>query len=323
MRGLDDVESWLAQDRTGSAETGAAPFWRLLAKYRPDARVLLVRRPWEAVVDSLMAIDNQGSGAFHKQLVAPIMRRLDAKLDQIAARWPGPLLSVDFSQLSEETTARRVFEHCLPYAFDRAWFARLVPVNIQCSMPALMRYAKAFRPQMNKLAAVAKHTMLADLATHEPVLSDGMSIQQERFADWYADAKDLIEDHLVQVGEGPDAHFGKNLGLMRTLDDLGNMQIMTARSNGRMFGYLMTILSPSLESPKTKIAVQTTFFASKDSPGLGMKLQRASIAALKERGTDEIFFRAGPRGSGPKMGALYRRLGAQDDGQMFRLNLGT
>jgi hypothetical protein len=123
------------------------------------------------------------------------------------------------------------------------------------------------------------------------------------------------------VGESPDAFWGKNIELMRMLDQLGAMQITTARSNGRMFGYLITIIAPSLESAEITTAVNTTFFASADFRGLGMKLQHSSLAALRARGVDEVYFRAGVRGAGPKMGAMYRRLGASPDGQLYKLDL--
>ena len=321
MRSLEDVKAWLAQDCTGSAETAAAPFWRLLQAYRPETRLVLIRRPVGEVIDSLLAIDTQGAGTFERKSLAKAMRRLDAKLDQVWARWPGPKLTFAFADLNREAVCREIFEFCLPYKFDRAWWERLAPVNIQTSMPALLRYAVAYHAQMDKMTKIAKHVMLADMALRLQLPADELTIQEERFADSYASAQDLIADHLVQVGEAPDAYHGKNLDLIRTLDGLGNIQIVTARSNGRIFGYLMTILSPSLESPKIKMAVQTTFFASEAFHGLGLRLQRASLALLQARGIDEVWFRAGPRGSGPKMGTLYRRLGAQHDGEIYRLNL--
>ena len=45
VRAPADVRSWLAQDHTGTAETAAAPWWRLVQHYRPDVRTLVVRRP--------------------------------------------------------------------------------------------------------------------------------------------------------------------------------------------------------------------------------------------------------------------------------------
>ena len=56
-------------------------------------------------------------------------------------------------------------------------------------------------------------------------------------------------------------------------------------------------------------------------PGLGLKLQRAALRELKTRGVDEVFMQDGVRGSGGRINAIYRRLGAQDDGQVYRLQL--
>lgn len=152
---------------------------------------------------------------------------------------------------------------------------------------------------------------------------DAFSYQQEPFEDWFRDGTELFDEHLVHVGEQPGAYATKNLPLLRTLDTLGVMQITTARGhNGRMLGYLMAIICPSFESETKLEAMHTTFFASSDAPGLGLRLQRASIDALRARGVSCVVFRAGTRGSGPRMGALYRRLGAEEFGQLFMLELG-
>jgi hypothetical protein len=63
------------------------------------------------------------------------------------------------------------------------------------------------------------------------------------------------------------------------------------------------------------------FFASKDMPGVGMKLQRASIEALRQRGVGELLMKAGVRGDGPRLGSMFRRLGAEDCGQLYRIAL--
>ena len=309
-RSLDDIPAWFGQPCTGTVETTAAPWWRLVPA---DVRTVVVRRPVAEVVESLFAAGIQCD----RDRLTLEMTRLDRKLDQIEHRVPGAL-SVQFADLASEETCARVFEHCLPYRHDHAWWTTLSPVNLQINLLALMRYMHAYQAPLAKLAAMAKQRTLAQMAPSSRDL-DGVTIQQEPFETFFRDGKRLFAEHLVQVGEAPDAYLGKNLALMRVLEEIGAMQITTARSNGRMFGYLMAIISPSLESPEVTTGVHTTFFADRSVPGLGMKLQRASIAALRARGVDEIVLRAGPRGSGPKMGALYRRLGAVDYGQLFIL----
>ena len=56
-------------------------------------------------------------------------------------------------------------------------------------------------------------------------------------------------------------------------------------------------------------------------PGLGLKLQRAALAALRQKGVDETWMHANTRGSGDRIDILYRRLGAQDVGHLYRVEL--
>lgn len=316
-RSLDDVKAWFSQPCIGTAETAGAPWWRMIPRFAPDARVLVVRRPVEEVVDSLMALDGV---AFDRAKLTAETNRLDHKLDQIEARVPN-VMSVNFADLKTEATCRAVFEHCLPHKFDRSHWSRWDRINVQCDMRAMTRHYAAYKLALDKLAAIAKHQTISSMAAHKPVSMDGMTFQTEDFDTWVKDAKALFDDHLVQVGEAPGDWQEKNLPLMRRIYEIGAMQIMTARSNGRMFGYLMTLISPSLTSESVTEALHTTFFASSDAPGLGLKLQRAALSPLKDHGVDDLYMRAGVRGSGDRLGSIYRRIGAQDFGQMFHLNL--
>lgn len=317
FRSLEDVDLWFKQPNIGSAETAAAPWWRLLQRTAPDVRVVIVRRPVEEVFDSLMALPNV---TFDPAVLMPLLHKQNCKLDQIEARMNN-VLSVNFHDLADEQTCAKVFEHCLPHAHDHAHWAALKDENIQVNMHALMRYSQAYAPAMAKLASIAKQRTLSLMALRKPVAPDGITFQTEDFDTWLRDARPLIKDHLTLVDEEPDNWQNKNLDLMRDIYNAGAMQIMTARCNGRMFGYLMTLISPSLTSDKVINGTHTTFFASPEFPGLGMKLQRAAIKPLRERGVTDILFEAGKRASGPRLAVLYKRLGAQDHGQVFRLQL--
>ena len=316
LRSLEDVSAWFSQGTVGTVETGAAPWWRLLQAMRPDVQTVVIRRPVDEVVDSLI----RTGLPFDILRLSGAMRRLNGKLDQIERRVPN-VLSIGFRELEGESACAALFEHCLPYRHDSARWHALSGVNLQVDLAALFRYQRAHESQLVKLAKATKFRVIAGLARRPIADAEGLTIQQETFETFFRDGQRLFGEHLIQVGEAPDAFLGKNLSFMRLLDQVGCMQITTARSNGRMFGYLMAIISPSLESPDVISALHTTFFADGTFPGLGMRLQRASIAALRERGVGEVFMRAGVRGSGPKMGALYQRLGATDYGRMFALSL--
>lgn len=320
LRSMSDLRSWLSQDCAGTAETSGANWWRMLLKYRPDARILTVRRPVEDCVESLMALDLRGTAQFDRAEITAILKKLDTKLNQAEQRFAN-VMSVRFDDLALEATCAGVFEFCLPYKHDTNWFQLMSPLKIECSMPALLRYARAFAPQMMALGAIARREILADLVGHAPADLSGMTIQCEEFKSFYRDGKGLFAEHLAQVGEPPDNFSRKNISMMLALESAGNLQVVTARSNGRMFGYLMSVISPSLESPDVTTAIHTAFFASPEAPWVGMKMQRAAIGFLRARGVGEVFMRAGPRGDGPRMGTIYRRLGAIEDGQLFRLPL--
>lgn len=311
-RSLEDVRTWFTQPNIGTVETAASHFWRLLP---PGIRIVTIRRdPAEVFASVIRAVPDAELGAVQRSL-----RAADRKLDQIEARIPG-VLSVNYAELATEGVCARVFEHCLPYPHDPAWWAKWDAQNIAGDLKAQIRYARAYLPQLQKLAREAKHRTLAGMrASTEP--PDGFVFADEPFERWYRDAVPLFKEHMIATGQNIDDYARKNLPLLRRLDQAGAMQIMTARSNGRIFAYLMSILSPSVDDPNALMANHLPVFASPDCPGLGMKLQRASIEALRRKGVTEVFGKAGVRGSGPRLGAVFRRLGFEDAGQLYRLDL--
>ena len=311
-RSLDDVKSWLAQPCTGSVETGAAPFWRLLLHYRPDVRIVTIRRPVEDVAQSLRA-----TGVVFDATLEPLMQRLDHKLNQIEQRVPG-VRSFTYEDLHTESACAELFEHCLPYPHDPIRWQMFDRSNMQINLAHMMRYFIAHRAQLEKVAKQAKHRMLS-LMSRAPEI-DGVTFQQETMAS-YDEAIPLFKEHAVITDRSPDAYLLVNEPLLRRLDEMGSLQITTARSNGRLFGYLVTVIGPSLEFEDKLTACNSTFFVSPQIRNLGLKLQQAAAEALRERGVSDVLLRAGVNGAGPKLGAFYRRMGAEDFGHMYRLDL--
>ena len=315
FRSTGDAQTWLTQFCIGSAETAAAPFWRLIQRWQPDIRVVVVRRPAAEVVDSLMRL-NLG---FDRGALVWGMRRLNRKLDQIEHRMAG-VLSVTFEDLKNEATCARVFEHCLPYRHDSRWWAHWAPQNLQIDMRAMMKYYRAFQPQIDKLTATARQQTIATMMPGRGEI-EGVTFQQEPFDDFYRDGTPLFREHMAVTGQDIEDYTRKNLSLMRCMEARGNLQVTTARSNGRMFGYLMAIVGESMDAVGLLEGMHMAFYASKEIPGLGLKLQRASIESLRSKGVGDLYFRAGTRGSGPRLGAMYRRLGAEDAGHLYHLRM--
>ena len=316
MRQLEDVRSWLSQPQTGAVETAGAPYWRLALEMRPDLRVVTVRRDPEEVAESIVRC---GLSSDIDQAVRA-MRRLDHKLGQIERRTGAR--SYRFEDLAREDTCADLFEHLLPYTHDSARWRVLDAENVQINVPALKRYVAAHRTQIERLGAIARQKSLALLASGRAHIAQGLTIGFEPLADLLRDGAALMREHMAEVGESPDNLGCKNFGLLLAHDEAGALQVTVARSNGRVFGYLVTCIGESLEAPGRIWACHTAFHASPDYPGLGLKLQRRAAEGLRDRGVYEVVMRAGVRGAGERVSALYRRIGAEPFGDYYRLQLG-
>jgi len=314
MQSLDDIATWFTQRSIGSVETAAAPFWRLLVRDQPSARIVVVRRP---VDDVLASLAREG---FAGDTVAALIRASDRKLEQIERRVPG-VLSVRFDDLVREDVCAAVFEHCLGCRHDPSWWRAWDAKHVSGNLAAQVRYCHAYLPQLLKLARAARQRSLV-IMSRPTTPPEGFTFQEEDFDTWFRDAKPLIREHMIATGQDVDDYKAKNIPLLRKLDAMGAMQIVTARSNGRMFGYLMSVIGPSLDAADRIEVLHLPFFVSRECPGgLGMKLQRAAIDRLRGKGLTDVFARAGIRGAGPRLGIMYRRLGYEELGTMYRLDL--
>jgi hypothetical protein len=129
---------------------------------------------------------------------------------------------------------------------------------------------------------------------------EGVSFQEEEYDAWLIDAQPLFRQHMAQTGQDPDGAMMKNIPLGRRLANTGVLTVMTARANGRMFGYLLVLMSPTLDEADVMTAHLMLPFASPDMPGVGRRLRQATIEMLRARGVTQVFARAGVRGDGPR-----------------------
>ena len=323
MRGMDDVRSWLAQDFTGAAEPSAALWWRTVRLIRPDIRVLVVRRPVQEVVESLMQLDMRGICNFDQARLTRMLQRLDRALDRIEDRWLHSR-SVRYEDLATEAACARVFEHCLPYKHEPKWWAAMSPINLQCDMRATMRYMLGHRSQIDRTIAVcARETraLLVSKSVYDRADLADVTFQAEPFAAFWRDGQALFAQHAAEAGPREGVMLNLNVPLAEAMERNGGVQIVTARVDGRMVGYLVTLIGPSFEDASLICATQYPIFVEKAYRGIGWRLQKASIDMLAERGVGEAVLRAGVRGSGPRLDAFYKRLGASEYGRLYSLML--
>jgi len=144
-RSMEDVRSWLAMPKTGTVETAAAPFWRLIPA---DVRIVTVRRPKVEVVRSTIAL------GYNARAAEEMIGRLDRKLDQVEAR--RSVVRVEFDELRTAEGAKRLWEAVLPLPFDECWYHALAALNVQYSAELMTRYVIAHEKQLMEFRAEAK-----------------------------------------------------------------------------------------------------------------------------------------------------------------------
>lgn len=137
MRSIDDIKELFSLPRVGTVETAAVQGWRILHHHVPALRAIVVRRPVEEVVKSM--IDTPiGEFSYDTAKLYSAMVYGDRMLAQVAAE--RQLLSFNFEDLDDESVVREIFEYCLPYRFDREHWLALRDKNIQISVPAYIQY---------------------------------------------------------------------------------------------------------------------------------------------------------------------------------------
>jgi hypothetical protein len=160
---LEGVRAALAQPCTGCVETAAAPFWRLLRAWQPGARVVTLRRPVPQVAASLQAFLQPTGVRLDPVLLRRVLEHAERKLDQIEARLPG-VLPVRFADLHDEDVCAEVFEHCLPYRHDPAWWREIAARNVQMSAQWFVNTLLQRRQQYTDLAEAALRAHRRDRA---------------------------------------------------------------------------------------------------------------------------------------------------------------
>lgn len=138
MRGLDDVEEFFSHPNIGAAETAAAQGRYLIRYLVPNIREVVVFRPVSEVVNSLMAVDTSGVATYDRNSLRRGMEYSERVLRKISM--DPEVLSVNYEDLNNPDICASIFEHCLPYKFDREWWETLKDKNIQNNVGAYLRY---------------------------------------------------------------------------------------------------------------------------------------------------------------------------------------
>lgn len=135
LRSVEDIRRfWRKHD--GVADTAAVYGWQLIRHHVPGIRSVVIRRPIEGVLDAFAALQDKGVGQWDPDRLRASLERGERALNEAA----GYSLTVDFADLATEDTCRAIFEHCLPFAWDREGWERWKDVNVQSDVGATHLY---------------------------------------------------------------------------------------------------------------------------------------------------------------------------------------
>lgn len=157
LRSIQDARDFFGREETGTVETGVAPGWRLVNVLCPGIREVVIRRPVAEVMESFRAIDVSAVAVYDWDRLQRSLVYQDRCLQQIAAR-PGVLV-MNSSDLAAAAAGARLFEHCLPYRFDHAWWEDMSRRNIQIDVVEQLRYAFAHRPEIEAFKRECRREM--------------------------------------------------------------------------------------------------------------------------------------------------------------------
>jgi hypothetical protein len=157
LRQPSDIKSFLTRPRMGYAETAASFGWPLLLHANPRlTQVVINRDPLEAGAAMVASYERVGIDCNKKKMQA-IFERGARVLKKISAL-PGTL-TLSYEELETEEGCRRVFEHCLPYTWDQAWWLHMKDVHVEVDLVRMVCYYWAHQEEIEAFKASCRREM--------------------------------------------------------------------------------------------------------------------------------------------------------------------
>lgn len=157
MRRIGDFKELMSAPNTGAAETGACYGRCLMKWFAPNLKEVVILRPVEEVMESLMKIDMEGTFTFDRQKLQKLIEKGRRALDKIAK--DPKVLVIEYADLEKEETCKRLFEFCLPYQFDREWWKYMDQKIITINFPLLAIYRTQHKSLIDGYKNVCKREL--------------------------------------------------------------------------------------------------------------------------------------------------------------------
>lgn len=157
LRHPNEMRAFFSRPRTGYAETAASFGWPLIQQACPDMKQIVIDRHPDDAGAAMLAHCRAAGVPLDESKVAHIFERNHRVLRKIAGL-PGTL-SLNYRDLSTEDGCRTVFEACLPYEWDRAWWQEMDQRHVEADLRAVLSYYAANRAGIEEFKRLCRVEM--------------------------------------------------------------------------------------------------------------------------------------------------------------------
>jgi hypothetical protein len=108
---------------------------------------------------------------------------------------------------------------------------------------------------------------------------------------------------------------------MTALNNVGIFQVLTARVDGRMIGYLSWLIDFDLESKGTLVVNQAAWYVEPGHPIVGVRMLDRALSEFNKAGVEFVYLHHTNNGRGSNLKRLFERKGAELSGFTYRLEM--
>jgi L-amino acid N-acyltransferase YncA len=136
-----------------------------------------------------------------------------------------------------------------------------------------------------------------------------ITYQIEPWGTYYRDCQQLWIEHYDEIAVQKDRMEMKpDVASYKALEELGKLQIVVVRDDGRMVGYILSVIRPHLHYANVLCGFEDAYFLSKTHRRgmIGVKLIREAVRHMQAVGVQKVFFMTK---AALDMGSIFERLG--------------
>lgn len=159
LRKADDIRDFLSNPYVGTAETAAIQAHPLIMYYRPDIRIVVVHREVEDAIAAMATAYDKCGIPYNLPKMKSIFYRAAREMQRLSDN--SNVLNISYADLDQEGTCSKLFEYCLPFSFDREWWAKFNGRKIEADLTEIVLYHSRNRNAIENFKRVCRGELVA------------------------------------------------------------------------------------------------------------------------------------------------------------------